>query len=106
MVVQIDAGWPYEKGAIAVTTSAYDTRTGLVVDADIEINSQEFKFVVADDSCDPEAGTMDIRNALTHEVGPRRGAGAPSKLSALSRRPPCSPRAPPCETKKAQPGGG
>ncbi len=99
VVVQIAVGWPYEPGAIAVTTSAYDTRTGLVVDADIEINNEEFDFVIADDTCDPERGTMDIRNALTHEVGHVVGL----------EHPPNAPRyaattmfasAPSCETQK------
>lgn len=99
VVVQIPAGWPYDQGAIAVTTSAYDTRSGVVVDADIEINSEHFQFTRVDDSCDPKQGTMDLRNALTHEVGHVIGL----------EHPPSSPRyaattmfasAPPCEQKK------
>lgn len=99
VVVQLPVGWPYDEGAIAVTTSAYDTRTGVVVDADVEINAEHFEFTRVDDSCDPNAGTMDLRNALTHEVGHVIGL----------EHPPNSPRyaettmfasAPPCERKK------
>ncbi len=99
VVVALSTGWPYEQSALAVTTSAYDTRTGEVVDADIEINDEFFDFVRVDETCVPNDGTMDLRNTITHEVGHVIGLD----------HPPNTPRyqdvtmfasAPPCESKK------
>lgn len=96
VVVAIETGWDYDTKAIAVTTSAYDTRSGRVVDADIEINAQNFDFEKVDAACD---SSMDLRNTLTHEVGHVIGL----------EHPPNTPRyanstmfasAPTCETKK------
>lgn len=99
VVVFIESAWPYDRGVIAVTTNAYETRSGLVLDSDIEINGEQFIFVVADASCRPNEGQMDLRNAITHEVGHVVGLD----------HPPLSPRyaettmyasAPPCEVEK------
>jgi hypothetical protein len=99
VVVFTTTGWPYDRGAIALTTSAFDTRTGLVVDADVEINGERFEFQRVEEDCQPRSGVMDLRNALTHEVGHVLGL----------EHPPNTPRyaettmfasAPPCETRK------
>ena len=68
-VVWVGSGWPHETDAIAVTTSAFDPRNGRVVDADIELNGQQFQFTRVGGGCDPRGRTMDIANTLTHEVG-------------------------------------
>jgi len=50
----------------AVTTVVYDTDTGAIVDADIDLNSQDFFWTTTDDTT--KAAT-DIQNIVTHEAG-------------------------------------
>lgn len=99
VVVAVASGWNYDRAAIAVTTSAYDTRTGQVVDADIEINSESFRFAVVDSSCRKTSGTMDLRNTLTHEVGHVLGLEHPPN-SARYAETTMFASAPPCEIQK------
>ena len=60
-----DSGWVEGGDRIGVTTPTGGTESGLVVDADIEINSQDFSFGI-----DP-SGTMStsLQYVLTHEIG-------------------------------------
>jgi hypothetical protein len=60
-----DSGWLEGAGRIGVTTPTGGTRSGLIVDADIEINAQDFSFV-----SDP-SGMMStsLLYVLTHELG-------------------------------------
>lgn len=99
VLVVLKSGWDYDSGAIAVTTSAYDTRSGRVVDADIEINDEDFDFAVVDATCREGAGTMDLRNTLTHEVGHVIGLEHPPNTSRYQNTTMFA-SAPPCETKK------
>lgn len=74
-----DSSWPHNAGAIGVTTLNGGTSSGLVVDADVEINSQNFPFN-SDDS-----GTMrtSLLYVLAHEFGHFLGlahSGAPGAL--------------------------
>jgi hypothetical protein len=61
--------WLHTLGAIAITTVTFDTSTGTLVDADIEMNDTAFEFT----ACDPEDPRcfviFDVANTLTHEVG-------------------------------------
>jgi MYXO-CTERM domain-containing protein len=50
----------------AVTTVVYSTETGVIVDADIDLNGHDFFWTTIDDST--KAAT-DIQNILTHEIG-------------------------------------
>jgi hypothetical protein len=60
-----DSGWLEGSSRIGVTTPTGGTQSGLVVDADIEINSQNFSF-----ASDP-SGMMStsLLYVLTHEIG-------------------------------------
>jgi hypothetical protein len=60
-----DHGWLEGAGRIGVTTPTGGVESGLVVDADVEINSQDFSF-----KSDP-SGTMStsLLYVLTHELG-------------------------------------
>jgi hypothetical protein len=99
-VVVVDKLWPYQSGAIAVTTSAYDTRNGHVVDSDIEINAQAFRFArVEDVECRAGSSTMDLRNTLTHEVGHVVGLEHPPNTARYAEVTMFA-SAPACETKK------
>jgi hypothetical protein len=60
-----DSGWLDGSNRIGVTTPTGGTQSGLIVDADIEINSQNYSFV-----SDP-SGMMStsLLYVLTHEIG-------------------------------------
>ncbi len=61
--------WVHTLGALAITTVTFDTVTGRLLDADIEINDVAFDF----STCDPEDAScvlaFDLENTLTHELG-------------------------------------
>jgi MYXO-CTERM domain-containing protein len=61
-----DEAWPYEGGidTIATTRLRFNPDTGALNDADIQLNSAEYDFSVAD----PVTGT-DLSSVLTHELG-------------------------------------
>ncbi|RVU44138.1 matrixin family metalloprotease [Lujinxingia sediminis] len=62
-----DESWPGQNGqAIALTTVTFSRLDGRILDADIEMNGADYVFSNAESG---EAGTMDLRNTLTHEVG-------------------------------------
>lgn len=92
--------WPYQPGAIALTTIAYDPATGLVLDADIELNGS-FGFDVLEerDTCAAEETAMDLRNTLTHEVGHLVGLDHPPASERYADTTMFA-SAPPCETSK------
>ena len=60
-----DNGWLYGEGRMGVTTPTGGSQSGLVIDADVEINSQDFSF-----ASDP-SGMMSssLFYVLTHELG-------------------------------------
>jgi len=67
-IVMWTEDWPYGGAttAYALTSVTFDTKTGIIADADIELNGDQFSFTNEDE----EAATLvDVRNTLTHEVG-------------------------------------
>jgi hypothetical protein len=64
-----DPNVPYDPAALALTSVSAGTSTGIIKDADIEINA--FHFNWADLVAHPELGTAyhDLQNAVTHEMG-------------------------------------
>ena len=64
----------------AVTTVIYNTDTGLIVDADIDLNAQDFFWTTTDDST--KAAT-DIQNIMTHEIGHLLGLAHTDEKSAV-----------------------
>jgi MYXO-CTERM domain-containing protein len=61
--------WAHTLGALAITTVTFDSRSGRLVDADIEINDTSFTFT----TCDLDEASCrvvyDLENTLTHELG-------------------------------------
>lgn len=57
----------HRPGAIAITIATFDTFTGEIFDADIEMNDAEFDFSIAPTTSDPSAA--DLQTILTHEFG-------------------------------------
>lgn len=67
--------WEHSSNTIGLTTVTYSTRTGIAIDADVELNGSNFLFTtVSSPACieGREASTCvayDIQNTLTHEIG-------------------------------------
>jgi MYXO-CTERM domain-containing protein len=68
LVVMRDSNWPHQNSgdSLALTTLTFDAASGEIFDADIEINTADNKFAVADPV--PSDG-LDLRTVLMHQVG-------------------------------------
>ena len=67
IIVWRTSSWTHASGALALTTVLYQMQTGIIVDADIELNDFEnFTFTATDD---PALIEIDIQNTVTHEMG-------------------------------------
>ena len=83
--------WAYNLDVIALTTTHYKTRTGEIVDADVELNSVNpgpFVFTTVDSP--PCIGVQmqscvayDIQNTMTHEFGHSLGLDHTSYLGSI-----------------------
>ncbi|MFT7624557.1 MAG: MYXO-CTERM domain-containing protein [Myxococcota bacterium] len=56
--------WSHGKEVLALTSLTFDTVTGEIVDADLELNDANFQFAL-----NPESDQADLRNTVTHEAG-------------------------------------
>ena len=69
-----DSDWPFnnvsDEGAIAITTTQYDTNSGEIFDADVELNSFGRTFTT-----DPDIVDMDLPSVVQHESGHFLGLG-------------------------------
>lgn len=59
--------WVHAMGALAITTVTWESHSGRLLDADIEVNDSRFHFT----ACDPGecAIDFDLENTITHELG-------------------------------------
>lgn len=59
--------WVHALGALAITTVTWESHSGRLLDADIEVNDARFHFT----ACDPGQCTVDfdLENTMTHEMG-------------------------------------
>jgi hypothetical protein len=66
VVVFRDTKWPHPSGPhnIALTTVTYDTKTGEIFDADMEINAAQYQLTTTDSTTD-----YDLQSVFTHEAG-------------------------------------
>lgn len=71
LVVFKESNWPHQDGVIGVTTVTFCTQrggictyNGVILDADIEMNGEEFTFAT-----NGSRRLFDLGNTLTHEVG-------------------------------------
>lgn len=61
-----DTGWRHGRGVLALTSVTYDVNSGMIVDADIEFNSQQYNFTHTDSAALID---IDIENTMVHELG-------------------------------------
>lgn len=66
LVIFREKGWPYAQRPVAFTSVTYNPKTGVVVDADIELNAEDYLFTTL-----PSLSTsaLDLQSTLTHELG-------------------------------------
>jgi hypothetical protein len=82
-----DADWPYESSKLGVTTPSGGVESGLVIDADVELNSQS--VVLSSDPSNSDATALS--SVLTHELGHFLGlahSDVPGALMWRSYQPP------------------
>ncbi len=67
--------WSHSSTTIGLTTVTYSTRTGIAVDADIELNGADFTFTTVSSPPCTQGGALancvayDVQNTVTHEIG-------------------------------------
>ncbi len=67
IVIFREDNWPYEQRPVAFTSVTYNPVTGVILDADIEMNAEDYSFTTG--GPDKLPGDIDIQNTLTHEAG-------------------------------------
>jgi len=72
VIFWVEKGWTGlefhpPRGALAVTISSFDVKSGKILDADILLNGEYFEWANIDS--DAEALKVDIQNTATHEIG-------------------------------------
>lgn len=93
--------WQHAPTAIAITTTSFNPKSGLILDSDIELNAPRFLFTAVDSPPCPvnmysvSCVATDVQNTVTHEVGHLLGLGHTSELGSTM-----APRADPGETSK------
>jgi len=97
-------GWTHQRGALAITTVTFNSRTGKILDADIEVNgapngTREYKFQLCD-ATGSDCGDNDLRNTITHEAGHALGLDHPPPTQPLSSEATMFASAPSGEIKK------
>jgi len=95
-VVGHRASWPHNPEAIALTFSTFRVASGELIDADVELNGQDFDFVLVENGCSDE---VDLGNVLTHEAGHVLGLDHPPATPS-NEETTMFGNAPPCERKK------
>lgn len=61
-----DDVWPRSPGILALTSVTFERQTGLIVDADIEFNTADFRYTSTTFS---DATVIDLQNTMVHEMG-------------------------------------
>ena len=67
IVIFHEEDWPYDQRPVAFTSVTYNPVTGVIFDADIELNAEDYEFTAG--GPDKNLGDIDIQNTVTHEAG-------------------------------------
>jgi uncharacterized protein (TIGR03382 family) len=93
--------WDFATGTLAITTTTYNSRTGRMYDADLEMNAGVHTFTTIDSPpCTGPGQTgcvsIDVQNTVTHELGhalgldhspdPRSTMYAGAEIGEISKR--------------------
>ena len=98
LIIWRESDWKYDSTAIAMTTTTFNTNTGEIFDADVELNGVDYIFSTSTPCIeDPSDRTMDIRNTLTHELGHCIGLAHTSIACVPGNEAVMCPTAEPCE---------
>jgi Matrixin len=81
--------WDFAPGTLAITTTTYNTNTGRLYDADLEMNAAAHLFTTVDsppciEAVEPTCVSVDVQNTATHEFGHSLGlAHSPDPRSTM-----------------------
>lgn len=67
IVIFRENNWPYDQRPVAFTSVTYNPVTGVILDADVEMNAEDYTFTAGGQ--DKLPGDIDIQNTVTHEAG-------------------------------------
>lgn len=87
-IVWIESGWTHDRNAAGITTVFFvdekgNSQDGRILDADIEVNGEFFKYSTTDDR-----SRTDVENTVTHEMGHVMGLDHPCDDGARRPVPP------------------
>jgi len=80
IVIFHEDGWPYDQRPVAFTSVTYNPVSGVIFDADIELNGEDYEFTAGGPDKGP--GDIDIQNTVTHEAGHMFGLGHSKMVKA------------------------
>jgi len=95
-VVWYYEGWNerFDERALAMTVTTYSRKTGAIIDADIAINAQRYRWTAAgSEDC---SGKFDLQNVMAHEVGHLVGLAHEDDIDEVTMFPTSAS----CEVKK------
>ncbi|MBM4372386.1 MAG: matrixin family metalloprotease, partial [Deltaproteobacteria bacterium] len=79
VVIFREEAWPYHQRPVAFTSVTYDPVTGEIMDADLELNGEDYAFTALEHGV---PGAVDIRNTVTHEAGHMLGLDHSPKVAS------------------------
>lgn len=73
-----DGSWTHASKVVALTSLTFDEESGVIVDADMELNGEDYAFAV-----DGSSTAYDVQQVMTHEIGHMLGLDHSEKEAAV-----------------------